>query len=90
MPAVTIDETRVGHIFRDAKGHFREDTDANRRLLIQAASRRENFVGTDRAGSDWYAENLADGTQIWVRVRGGKIVNGGINQSPRDATGLLR
>jgi hypothetical protein len=68
MPSITIDERRTRHIVRDAKGRFREDTDANRRLLIEAASRRENFVGTDRAGSDWYAESLADGTQIWVRV----------------------
>ena len=90
MPDLTIDETKLGHIFRDAEGHFREDTDANRRLLIEVASRRENFLGTDRAGNDWYAENRSGGTQIWVRVRGDKIVNGGINETPRDSTGLLR
>ncbi len=90
MPDITIDETRVDHIFRDTEGHFREDTDANRRLLIEVTSRRANVVGTDRAGNTWYAENLADGTQVWVRVRGDKIVNGGINQNPRDFTGLPR
>jgi hypothetical protein len=90
MPDITIDETRVDHIFRDTEGHFREDTDANRRLLIQVASRRANAVGTDRVGNTWYAENLADGTQVWVRVRGNKIVNGGINQNPRDFRGLPR
>ncbi len=90
MADITIDETRVGHIFRDAVGHFRDDTDENRRLLIEVASRRANFIGTDPAGNAWFAENLADGTQVWVRVRGAKIVNGGINQSPRDFTGLPR
>jgi len=90
MPDLTIDETKLGHIFRDAEGHFREDTDANRRLLIEVASRRENFLGTDRAGNDWYAENRSGGTQIWVRVRGGKIVNGGLNQRSRDSMGRLR
>lgn len=77
-------------MFRDAKGRFREDTDANRRLLIEAASRPANLLGTDRAGNVWHTENLASGTQVWVRVRGGKIVNGGINQDSRDFTGLPR
>ena len=89
MPGITIDESRVVHIFREAEGHFREDTDANRRLLIDVASRGTNFLGTDRAGNDWYAENRADGTQGWV-VRSGKIVNGGMNHNPRDFTGLPR
>ena len=90
MPGPIIDESRVRHIFRNAEGHFREDADANRRLLIDVASRRTNFLGTDRIGNDWYAENLADGTQVWVRVRDDKIVNGGINRRPRNVTGLPR
>jgi hypothetical protein len=57
MPGIAIDESRVGHIFRDADGHFRKDTDANRRLLIEVASRATNFLGADRAGNDWYAED---------------------------------
>jgi hypothetical protein len=48
MPGITIDESRVVHIFRDAEGHFREDTDANRRVLIEVASRATNFLGTDQ------------------------------------------
>jgi filamentous hemagglutinin len=90
MPAITIDERRTSHIFRDAEGHFNDDTEANRRLLIEVASRTENFLGTDRVGNAWYAENRADGTQIWVRVRGDRIVNGGINRRPRDLKGLPR
>ncbi len=90
MPTITIDESRGNHIFRDAEGHFREDNDVNRQILTDVANRRANFLGTDRAGNAWYAEDLAGGTQIWARVRGDKIVNGGINHSHRDFTGLPR
>jgi hypothetical protein len=92
MAAFTIDESRVGHIFRDAEGHFREDSDVNRQILIDVASKRTNFLGTDRAGNAWYAETLTDGiAQVWVRVRHDKVVNGGVNlQRPRSFTGLPR
>jgi len=90
VPSITIDEDRFGHIFREAEGHFREDSDVNRRILIDVASRRANFLGTDRAGNAWYAETLTDGTQVWVRVRNDKVVNGGLNQSSRSFTGLPR
>jgi len=76
-------------MFRDAEGHFREDNAVNRQRLISTASRQANSVGTDRFGNAWYAENLADG-QLWVRVRGGKIVNGGLNHRPRDITEMAR
>jgi filamentous hemagglutinin len=92
MAAITIDESRVGHIFRDAEGDFREDSDVNRQILIDVANKRTNLLGTDRAGNAWYAETLTDGiTQVWVRVRHDKVVNGGINlQRPRSFTGLPR
>ena len=90
MATITTDETRRGHIFREADGHFREDSDVNRRILIDVASRRANFLGNDRAGNAWYAETLTDGTQVWVRVRHEKVVNGGLNQRPRSFTGLPR
>jgi hypothetical protein len=90
MPSIPIDESRLGHIFREADGHFREDNAVNRQTLIDVASNGANLLGTDRAGNAWYVENLASGTQIWVRVRGNKIVNGGINQRPRNFTGLPR
>jgi hypothetical protein len=85
MPAITIDEKMVSHIFRDADGHFREDNEANRQILINVSIQPSNYLGTDRAGNLWYAENLVDGTQVWVRVRGGKIVNGEINLTPRNS-----
>ena len=33
----------------------------------------------DIHGNDWYAETIKDNKQIWVRVRDGKITDGGIN-----------
>jgi hypothetical protein len=80
---VTIDETRVGHIFRNAVGHFQDDTPANRQALIEVASQESNFLGTDAFGNDWFAEIRADGAQLWTRVRHGKITNGGINRPAR-------
>ena len=84
MADVAIDERRVGHIFRDAAGHFREDTPGNRRVLIEVARRESNFLGTDRFDNHWFAELRDDGTQLWTRVRDGKITNGGINSVPRN------
>jgi filamentous hemagglutinin len=80
MAGMTIDEDRVRHIFRDAEGHFVEDTSENRKALISTASRPENFLGTDRFGNEWWAERRDDGAQ----VREGRIMNGGINTTPRN------
>jgi hypothetical protein len=84
VPAIPIDEGRVSHIFRDADGHFREDTPANRQAIIEVASNPANFVGTDRFGNAWFAEARADGSQIWAQVRDGLIVSGGVNRSVSD------
>jgi hypothetical protein len=82
MPEITIDETKIGHMFRNSRGHFREDSAGNRRILIEVANRPANYRGTDRFDSEWFAETQADGTQVWVQVRSGKIVNGGLNVTP--------
>jgi filamentous hemagglutinin len=83
MPTITIDESRVDHILREAEGHFREDTAVNRQTLIEIANRPPNLVGTDRFGNAWFAELGPDGTQIWAQVRDGKVTNGGFNPAPR-------
>ena len=79
-----LDEKRASHIFRNAAGHFPEDTELNRRILLDVANRRSNFVGTDRFGNAWFVQTRADGTQVWVQLRGSKIVNGGRNPSLKD------
>jgi filamentous hemagglutinin len=84
MPGIVIAEERVDHIFREADGHFPEDTAVNREALIGTANRSGNYLGTDRFGNGWFAEVRADGTQIWVQVREGRIMNGGVNATPRD------
>jgi hypothetical protein len=81
-PPPTIPENRLGHIFRPAEGHL-TDTPANRQLLIDTASNPANCLGTDRFGNTWYAVTRPDGTQVWVQVRDGQIINGGVNQPPR-------
>lgn len=83
MPDITIDETSTAYIFRDATGHFREDNGVNRQILIDVANRPANFLGTDRFGTDWFAEIRPDGTQAWAHVRSDKITTGGLNLTPR-------
>ena len=82
MP-LRIDEDRIDHIFRDAVGHFRQDTPANRQALLETAGDSGNFVGRDRFGNEWFAALQTNGTQIWVQVREGKVKNGGVNVVPR-------
>lgn len=79
---IGIDENATGHIFRSASGHMAEDTAKNRAVLTDTANNSANHVGTDGYGNDWYASTREDGSQAWARVRGGKITNGGVNQTP--------
>jgi hypothetical protein len=79
---IDFDEGSLKHIFRDAPGHL-PDTPANRRLLRDTASNKENYLGKDRYGNNWYTETRSDGSQVWVLVRNGKIRNGGLNPTPR-------
>ena len=78
MAKFAIDGGRIGHIFREAKGHFAEDTAEHRQILIEVASRPENFRGTDRFKNSWFAEIRADGTHLGSQIRGGRITNGGL------------
>jgi hypothetical protein len=80
---ITIDESRVVHIFRDALGRFPDDTELSRQALIDVANDPTNILGADHFGNAWAAKTLPDGTQIWVQIRDGRITNGGINQMPR-------
>lgn len=43
-----------------------------------------NFLGDSSWGNWWYAETLSDGTQLWAEVRGEKIINCGINETPKE------
>ncbi|WP_239014061.1 SitA5 family polymorphic toxin [Archangium violaceum] len=80
---IVIPEGRAKHIFRAAPGHLR-DTPTNRRLLQEVAADESAKLGTDKFGNEWFARTNQDGTQVWVQVRHGEIINGGLNQVPRN------
>ena len=79
----TIPEGSAGHIFRDAEGHLATDTAANRQLLQGVADDARARLGTDAFGNGWSAKTLPDGRQVWVQTRNGKIINGGVNRTPK-------
>jgi len=76
-----ISESRAKHIFRGSRGHL-PDTQENRRLLQELAADKSARLGTDKYGNVWSAKLNPDGTQTWVQVRHGEIINGGLNQAP--------
>ena len=80
---LTTNEAQLKHMFRNADGHFAQDTPANRAIIEHATSSNKNFLSTDQHGTLWYAENLQNGTQAWAKVRDGIITEGGVNQTPR-------
>lgn len=69
------------HIFRDAPGHYAEDTAANR-AAISSAVTIDNFVRFQN-GNAVFARQNSNGTENWVFTRRGVIQNGGINSTPR-------
>jgi hypothetical protein len=75
------------HIFRDAAGHFAEDTPANRAIIrgaVDPANLRSTITLKDGATLSKYFQTLPDGTQAWAEVRNGtEITNGGLNVIPR-------
>jgi len=85
-------ESELRHIFREASGHV-HDSAENRQLLLSVANDASARLESDQYGNVWAARTLADGRQAWVQLRGETIVNGGINDVPREfnpTTGLKR
>ena len=85
-------ESELGHIFRESEGHV-ADTPENRQLLLAVANDAAAQLASDQYGNEWFVKLLSEGTQAWVQVRSGTIVNAGINAVPRSyhqQTGLKR
>jgi RHS repeat-associated protein len=79
------------HIFIEE--HGLENTADNRKLLLGLVNNKQNFLGTDKRGNDWFAHTRKNGTQIWAQVRNGQIFNGGMNPTARQydkETGLSK
>lgn len=70
----------LNHIFR--QDHNLLDTPGNRALLI-SATRAPTQVYQYPGGTTGYWRTQPNGSEVWVRVRNGIIVNGGINPVPR-------
>lgn len=79
--SLPTNDSQLKHIFRNKKGHLM-DTSDNRVLLEDVANNKNNYVGSDNHGNQWYSRILPDKGQVWVQVRNNIIQNGGINNPP--------
>ena len=80
--SLSKNDAQIKHIFRDKTGHI-SDTPSNRKLLEDVANKKENYMGTDKYGNDWYSHIQPDGSQVWAITRDGTIQNGGVNNPPK-------
>lgn len=67
------------------------DTPENQEKFIKLVKDPTKYLTESDWGNWWYAETLPDGTQLWAEVRGEKIWNCGINETPLECdpgTGL--
>ncbi len=86
------DPSKSAHSFGVRPCHL-ADTPKNRETLLRVANDESLYKGTDVHGNRWYVEPCGNGGQHWVRVRNGKINEGGCNRTPKKwnpKTGLYR
>ena len=61
--------------------------------MTNIANKKENLLGKDQYGNEWYAEINEEGKQYWVESRNGEIWDGGLNETPKiwdEKVGLKR
>ena len=75
-------DSEMLHIFRLARGHV-EDTTEHRALFLEVANDLDARLDCDQYGTEWATRELMDGRQVWVQIRGTKIVDAGVNLTPR-------
>jgi len=79
----TENNSMLNHMFRNSDGHIALDTPENRSLVESIIKDKVNFFGKDKYGTGWFAKIMEDGTQVWAKVRGNVIRDGGINKIPK-------
>ena len=79
---IPITSSQIDHIFREKEGHLKFN-DKNVKTLSNLINNDKNLVlSKDSNGNSWYSKIKSDGTQIWGKVHGNKLSNGGINKTP--------
>jgi hypothetical protein len=58
------------------------DTPASRKLIADLTNNKNNLLGVDRYGKNWFARNLDDGTQLYGYTQNGVVKGAGINAKP--------
>ncbi|HEU5378289.1 MAG TPA: hypothetical protein VFV38_22935 [Ktedonobacteraceae bacterium] len=79
----TADSAAWDDWMKSVSGILMPDTPTNRQRWQDLLSDPKNYQGTDSLGNQWYAQTLADGSQLWAKVRHGVFKYGGIRQIPR-------
>ena len=71
---------QLKHNWDKREGHV-EKTPENEKLIHDVANNPNGYLGPSNFGNHWYAKLLANGKQVWVKVRNNKIINWGINKA---------
>jgi len=79
---IKINVDSINRIFNNQTGHLTSNTAENRKILELVANDVDNYIGSDIYDNEWYTSINRDGTQTWVEVTNGEMVNGGINEFP--------
>lgn len=58
------------------------DTAASQEYIARLATDKDKLVGRDQQGSEWYADVLRDGSQVWVCTWQGRDSCAGRNRVP--------
>ena len=77
-PEITTNPKELAHMFRTAVGHVPNDSATNR-AYFRLAGARGAVVQRLSGGSVRRALPLANGSEVWVTISKGVVINGGFN-----------
>ena len=76
----------IHHVFSTVKGQPKPghltDTMLNRHIIARTYLKKENFLGKEQWGNEWYAKLRSDGRQAWSKWNDGRLISGGLNPTP--------